>query len=273
MKDVQSLQEGFPHLYLPWVGVENVKYPVYVYYPASDSFMTAEGVFNVYCSLESMYKGVHMSRFYEVIQQSFDVKRFLTESVKVALDMTVKRLENPDARVEVGFTYFYETQSPVSSISQKLPVQTKVTGIRMKGREDYILISVAVPYTSLCPCSKTISVHGAHNQRSVADITVVSTPETRVLFEHLISVVEAAASCPIRECLKRVDEKFVTETAYRNPVFVEDMVRLIGTELEKWKLPYLIKVVHFESIHVHNAVAFAWSEDFDFALFNYLGGV
>jgi len=269
--DVQSRSEGFPQVYLPWVGVEGVIYPIFVYYPRTDKFMQTVGAFNVYCSLTSKTKGVHMSRFYEVVSDCFQSRRFLTENVAVSLNEVVKRLESEDARVEVTFTYLLDTIAPVSGIKQKLPVQTKVTGIRMKGRPDYILVSIEVPYTSLCPCSKEISDFGAHNQRSLACVTVATVPGKEVLFEDLVEVVENAASAPLRECLKRVDEKYVTEQAYKNPVFVEDMVRLIGTGLERWRLPYLVKVTHYESIHVHNAVAFAWSEDFDFALFNYLG--
>jgi len=190
--------------------------------------------------------------------------------VAAALSEVVKQLGSKDARVEVDFTYLVDTTSPVSGIDQKLPVRAKVIGIRAEGRPDCILISVDVPYTSLCPCSKEISAYGAHNQRSVASVTVITSPDNLVLFEDLVKVVEDAASAPVRECLKRVGEKDVTERAYRNPVFVEDMVRLIGVTLRRQGLPYLVKVRHFESIHVHDAVAFVWSEDFDFALFNYL---
>ncbi|MCD6149039.1 GTP cyclohydrolase I FolE2 [bacterium] len=269
--DVQSRSEGFPKVYLPWVGVEGIRYPVYVYYPLTEIFMQTLGSFNVYCSLNPEVKGVHMSRFYEVIQDVFSEKKLLTQNVSDTLGAVTGRLENENARVEVSFTYLVSTTAPVSEIDQFLPVEVKVTGIRMKGYPDYILISVDVPYTSLCPCSKEISQFGAHNQRSVASVTVTTPPNNEVLFEDLVGVVENVASAPIRECLKRVDEKYVTERAYLNPVFVEDMVRLIGLELEKRALPYLIKVTHFESIHAHNAVAFAWSSDFNFALFNYLG--
>ena len=272
MKDVQNCTFGFPKVPLPWVGVTNVLYPVYVFYPGWGYIMST-GTFNLYCSLKPDYKGIHMSRFYSIVEESFSRKKFLSENVKDSLESILTNLESEDARLEVKLTYFYDCISPTSHILQKLPIEVQVTGIGSKCSSPIILVSVKAPYTSLCPCSKEISEgRGAHNQRSFASITVEMDPRNIVTFETLIEIVEASASAPIRECLKRVDEREVTIRAYENPRFVEDMVRQLSERLLELKLPYLIKVIHQESIHAHDAVAYLWSDDFKLTQFNYLGG-
>jgi len=271
MKDVQSCTNGFPKVHLPWVGVSNVRYPVYVYYP-DQGYMFTEGVLKLCCSLSSKFKGVHMSRFYSIVQDVFTQKEFLSVNVRNALDCVCERLESPDARIEVVISYFCEAYSPATKLLQKFPIKAQITGIKNGGKV-YIFLSVEVPYTSLCPCSKEIAKgQGAHNQRSIATVTIEQDSSKIVTFEWLVNLVEKNASAPIREYLKREDEKWVTELAYEQPRFVEDMVRLLSEDLKTHNYPFLVRVCHQESIHVHDAIAYVWSEDFKLHLFNYLGG-
>lgn len=200
-------------------------------------------------------KGAHMSRFVQVIQQggaSISV-RSLDE---LARDM-IDRLDARDGNIELTFAYFMTKAAPVTG--ETSPMDYEVT-LRISTREQDTdtWITVAVPATSLCPCSKEISDYGAHNQRSIITLSVAPSADTApVWIEDLVELAEAAASSPVYGVLKRPDEKFVTEAAYDNPKFVEDLVRDLATPLDADDrvAQYVIDVENVESIHNHSAFA------------------
>ena len=259
LPDVQATKEGFPKIGIPRVGVSKVVMPVMVYYPRRGFIPTASSV-EAFCSLTDEVKGINMSRLIEVLYDEFSKDRLLIQSVKAIQDKIKTRLGSPDSMVRVKFNYFVYKLSPVTKIEQLLPIKVELIGRSTKMLGDEVVLGVSVPYTSLCCCSKAISDRGAHNQRSEAFI-YLSNPRVDILFEDVVSLVEKNASAEIREILKREDEKYVTEKAYDNPVFVEDVVRRLAEDLESYikdgKVSgYLIKTEHQESIHAHNAIAY-----------------
>jgi len=245
---------------VPWVGVEGVKHPVYVFYP-SLGYVRTPATLSVYCSLTPEVRGINMSRTVEVVYKCFEKQCLLVDNVVKSLDFLKERLGSADGFVKVTLDYFVEKTSPRSMIKQFLPITTSVVGICESSCTSLLMI-VKVPYTSCCPCSKEIADgKGAHNQRSFASVALIN-PKGTVLFEHIVNLVEECASAPVFELLKRPDEKHVTVEAYENPKFVEDMVRAISDRLLKNPVSdgFWVKVEHQESIHVHQAVAFDCSD-------------
>jgi len=169
------------------------------------------------------------------------------------------RLKSDNAFVRIKFDYFLKRKAPVSGIESHMDYRGSMEGKLIDG-VTRLYLTVNVLYASLCPCSKEISDYGAHNQRSVADVTVELDESHGVMWiEELIDVVERCSSAPIINALKRVDEAYQTELMYENPRFVEDMVRLIGQELDeeldKRIKDYSVVVNHYESIHSSTACA------------------
>jgi len=260
LADIQNLTEGFPKKEIPLVGIEKVVYPVSVFSLKFGKFILTPAEINMYCSLSSELKGVNMSRFYGVIQQIFQKERYTTLNVREVLDVIKKDLESSAASVSVSFTYFYDQKAPVTKLEQVVPIEVTLIGRNLPNNVTEVWTSVRAPYTSCCPCSREISEDGAHNQRSYATISILQAPNTQIVtFESIVEILNATASCRIYEYLKREDEKYVTEYAYQNSKFVEDMVRDLSEVLDKKELCYKIRVEHQESIHCHNAVALYWS--------------
>lgn len=208
-------------------------------------------------------KGAHMSRFVQVVQQG-SASVSVTSLNELAAAM-VRRLEASAGDIELKFAYFTTKAAPVTG--ETSPMDYEVTLCIAAGESSpeseeqsnhESWISVAVPATSLCPCSKEISDYGAHNQRSIITVSVSpATDAEPVWIEDLIDLAEGAASSPVYGVLKRPDEKFVTEAAYDNPKFVEDLVRDIATPLDADErvAQYVIDVENVESIHNHSAFA------------------
>jgi len=203
--------------------------------------------FNMYVNLPHNFKGTHMSRFVEILNTH--EREITVESFREMLKEMTERLEADSGHIEMSFHYFVNKTAPVSGVESLLDYDVTLIGEIIEN------IKVVVPVTSLCPCSKKISDYGAHNQRS--HVTVNAETNGFVWIEDLIDIVENEASCELFGLLKRPDEKFVTEKAYNNPKFVEDMVRDVATRLNEDERinSYTVESENFESIHNHSAYA------------------
>jgi len=234
------------------VGVKDVTCPITLKTRDGGEQTTVASV-NMYVSLPHHQKGTHMSRFLEVLNQH--AHPLTPEQIPAVCHVIKERLEAEDAHLELSFPYFVEKPAPVTG-SKGLMNYDVVFNVACNSHTDFAM-SVTAPATSLCPCSKEISAYGAHNQRCEIEATVRPREGVTMWIEDLIEHLEAAASCPVFSVLKRPDEKHVTEVAYDNPKFVEDIVRDLALSLEgddkvTW---YRINSENFESIHNHNAYA------------------
>ena len=233
------------------VGIKEIRHPVRVLDRSGGEQHTIAR-FNMYVDLPHDFKGTHMSRFVEILnthEQEISVRSF-----KEMLHEMTERLEAESGHIEMSFPYFVNKAAPVSGVLSLMDYDVTLIG-EFKGGRSHTYIKVVIPVTSLCPCSKEISAYGAHNQRS--HVTVNARIRDFVWIEELIDLVENQASCELYGLLKRPDEKFVTERAYDNPKFVEDMVRDIAVQLngDVRISAYTIESENFESIHNHSAYA------------------
>ncbi len=251
MVDVQS-QPDDRRIPLQKVGVRNVSHPITVLDRDHRTQQTV-GELDLYANLPHSYKGTHMSRFIEVFQQhAGDIRmpHFLD-----MLDDVRTHLDAERAFGVLRFPYFMEKHAPVSGQASYLNYHCSFSGISSEVQREFF-VSVSVPVTTLCPCSKEISDRGAHNQRSTCTVTV--EVEQFFWMEDLIELVESRASSGLYTLLKRVDEKHVTEHAYDHPVFVEDLVRGVTTAIEdRFRFPWFsVEATNQESIHTHDAYAY-----------------
>lgn len=247
--DLQS-QKDTRNTVIDKVGIKGLRYPIVVEDRANETQATIADL-DIYVELPHHMRGTHMSRFVEILhhyhQEAIisNLEPFLTE-LKASLKAEA-------AYIDIAFPYFLTKKAPVSKIASILAYDCV---FRASLKEEFeLLIGVTVPVTTLCPCSKEISEAGAHNQRSKITIKVSYTGF--VWLEELIELAEATASCEIYSLLKRVDEKYVTEKAYNNPKFVEDIVREITLKLEDDEriTGFFVESENAESIHLHNAYA------------------
>jgi GTP cyclohydrolase I len=209
-------------------------------------------MFNMYVGLPHNFKGTHMSRFVEILNSH--EREISVENFPAMLREMVDRLEAETGHIEMSFPYFINKAAPVSGCAEPDGLRRDADR-RDLPRPDRVDHQGRVPVTSLCPCSKEISERGAHNQRS--HVTVTVSINEHLWIEELVQFVEAEASCELYGLLKRPDEKFVTERAYDNPKFVEDMVRDVAARLnaERRIDTYVVESENFESIHNHSAYA------------------
>jgi GTP cyclohydrolase I len=231
--------------------VKNVKYPIIVA-DRTNEIQNTIAELDIYVELPHNHRGTHMSRFMEVLNHFH--KENLIEKLPEFLNEVKFALQADAAYTNIQFPYFIKKKAPVSGIES---LQYYVCTFEAAMRDEYNLtIGVEVPVTTLCPCSKEISDDGAHSQRS--KVTVKVKFQDFVWLEELIELVESCASCDIYPLLKRVDEKYVTEKAYDNPAFVEDMVRDVTIKLQSDKriTSYQVESENYESIHAHNAYAY-----------------
>ncbi len=231
------------------VGVRNVKYPITVRERGGGN-QNSVGTFSLTVDLPREFKGTHMSRFLEVLSEhNHDLS---PETIPTVCLRLKERLKAGKSQLEVMFTLFREKAAPVSGKKGMMGYQVGFH-CECSGRTDLLL---TVPVTTLCPCSREISDYGAHNQRGY--VTVRVTPNKMIWLEDLIDIIELAGSAPLYPVLKRPDEKFVTEQAYNNPRFVEDMVREVSLAFDADPRidAYEIEVENHESIHDHNAYAY-----------------
>jgi len=250
MPDVQSSVDT-RQIPIQRVGVKGVRHPLAVRMSNGEVQATV-GTWNLDVHLPAEQKGTHMSRFVALLEDS---KTPLDSSAFGAmLSAMLTKLEAPAGRIEVTFPYFVPKTAPVSGVSSLLDYEVTLTGQAGDG-EIRMFLRVLVPVTSLCPCSKEISQYGAHNQRS--HVTIEVELQAEVAVEDLIRMAEEEASCELWGLLKRPDEKFVTERAYENPKFVEDLVRDVAQRLNRDEriVAYTLEAENFESIHNHSAYA------------------
>ncbi len=233
------------------VGIKSIRHPVRVL-DRSGSIQHTIAMFNMYVGLPHHFKGTHMSRFLEIL--NCHEREISVENFPSMLHGMVDKLEAETGHVEMNFPYFVNKAAPVSGVESLMDYDVTLIGDIVRGQIEST-IKVVVPVTSLCPCSKKISDRGAHNQRS--HVTVTVGINQHLWIEEIVRVVETEASCELYGLLKRSDEKFVTERAYDNPKFVEDMVRDVAARLcaESRIDTYVVEAENFESIHNHSAYA------------------
>lgn len=251
LPDVQNDGDG-RRIEIQKVGVKGIKYPVTVL-DRKRGTQPVNATINMYVNLPHRFKGTHMSRFVEILNEfrgQINIK-----TLQVMLERMREKLRAPSAHIEVSFPYFIEKPAPVSRAKSLMEYHGLFLG-HSQGSETDIIVGVIVPVTTVCPCSRQISAAGAHNQRGVVTVKV----RFRKFFwiEDVIRMVEDSASSEVFSLLKRVDEKFLTERGYANPLFVEDVVRNVAEKLNasdnfSW---YSVEAENFESIHNHSAYAY-----------------
>lgn len=239
------------------VGVTNVRYPISLRTPGKgdgNEFIHTVATINMFVSLPHDVKGTHMSRFLEVLNEYHE--ELSSDALRLVANRMKEKLESKDAYLELSFPYFVDKKAPVSGQSGKLDFDVAFE-LASNGTDDFVM-TLKIPATSLCPCSKEISDYGAHNQRCDMTVKVRMAEGVHLWIEELFSIVEQCASTQVFSVLKRPDEKWVTERAYENPKFVEDIVRDLAVALNNddrivW---YQCSSENYESIHNHNAYAF-----------------
>ncbi|MGA8147192.1 MAG: GTP cyclohydrolase FolE2 [Gallionellaceae bacterium] len=248
--DVQNLAD-VRQLAIDKVGIKGIRHPVIVKDKSAGVQHTIAS-FNMYVHLPHDFKGTHMSRFVEILNHHG--RDISVESFETILREMVRKLEAKAGHIEMSFPYFVTKTAPVSGVQSLLDYDVTFIGEIDNGHYRFTM-RVLVPVTSLCPCSKKISERGAHNQRSHVTITVRTNGS--VWIEELLRYAEEQASCELYGLLKRPDEKYVTERAYDNPKFVEDMVRDVAAVLNADRRidAYVVESENFESIHNHSAYA------------------
>ena len=248
--DVQSDPDS-RQLAIDKVGVKAIRHPVRIQ-ERSGGVQHTIATFNMYVGLPHHFKGTHMSRFVEILEAH--EREITVESFLAMLKEMVDKLEAEEGHIEMSFPYFIEKQAPVSRVRSLMDYEVNFTGEIHKGRQSFTM-KVVVPVTSLCPCSKRISERGAHNQRS--HVTITARTNDFVWIEEVVDIVEKQGSSELYGLLKRPDEKFVTERAYDNPKFVEDLVRDVAAvlNLDERIDAYVVESENFESIHNHSAYA------------------
>jgi GTP cyclohydrolase I len=249
MPDLQTAKDT-RNIAIDKVGVKDISYPIVVM-DKNKQFQHTVARINLYVDLPHHFKGTHMSRFVEVLNAYRE--EMALDKLEPMLQEMKKRLGAANAHLEMEFPYFIEKRAPVSK-ARGLMEYTCSFSATLADTFDFVL-GIRIPVTSLCPCSREISSYGAHNQRSI--ITVRVRYREFIWIEDLIQLVEQCGSSPVYSLLKRPDEKFVTEQAYDNPKFVEDIVRevteqLLAREQITW---FAVEAENFESIHKHSAYA------------------
>lgn len=259
LPDVQECTSGFPKKYIKKVGIRQVKVPLLIARKDGTSNVCSADI-SMYSSLKKSEKGTNMSRYRILIEEYLINKKLaLHDFIREILYATKNRLKQDNAYIKIQFPYYLIQTAPVSKTQSYIETNISFEG-ELIDNDINLFLTVKVPYTSCCPCSREISQHGAHNQRSYAEVTVKLNEAKGVLWiEDLYDIVIRCASAPIINGLKREDEKWQTELMYEQPRFVEDMVRLISEELDKELdnriLDYIVVCNHEESIHTHNATA------------------
>jgi GTP cyclohydrolase I len=250
LKDTQNERDD-RRLPIDRVGVKNLRFPLRIR-DRDQSQQHTVAIVSMAVDLPHHYKGTHMSRFVEVLHAHG--RELTVASIAAMPRELLSRLHAQKAHVEMKFPYFRTKHAPVSK-AEGLVDYGVIFQVDAEGENIDYVVTVEVPVTTVCPCSKAISDRGAHNQRGLVTLSVRF--HQPIWIEDLIEIVEASASSPLYSLLKRPDEKFVTEAAYDNPVFVEDLVRTVAQKAANHKLIKWFKVEaeNFESIHNHNAWA------------------
>jgi TIGR00294 family protein len=248
--DIQNSRDN-RQIAIDKVGIKDIRHPI-VILDRNGGEQHTVARFNMYVGLPHKFKGTHMSRFVEILNKhEYEIT---VKSFKTMLEEMTSLLNAESGHIEMAFPYFITKSAPVSGVKSLMDYEVSFIG-QISHKATTVLVKVQVPVTSLCPCSKNISDFGAHNQRS--HITACVRTRGFIWIEELIETVEKVASCELYGLLKRPDEKYVTERAYDNPKFVEDMVREVAIEFNKDSriAAYTVESENFESIHNHSAYA------------------
>ncbi len=259
-RDLQNIPANIPDvqaspdsrkLAIDQVGIKAIRHPVKIQERLGGAQHTI-ATFNMYVGLPHHFKGTHMSRFVEILEAH--EREITVKTFQLMLREMVDKLEAEEGRIEMAFPYFIEKKAPVSGVKSLMDYEVIFTG-DIRGGKTRFTMKVVVPVTSLCPCSKKISERGAHNQRS--HVTVTARTNDFVWIEEIVDLVEKQGSAELYGLLKRPDEKYVTERAYDNPKFVEDLVRDVAAllNLDERIDAYVVESENFESIHNHSAYA------------------
>lgn len=260
MADVQSSIDH-RNIVIDRVGIRGVRHPIQV--KTLDSIQPSVAMIDLDVSLPADQKGTHMSRFIALLQ---DHNAPLdAQQMKLMAGKMLPLLEAQAGQISLKYTHFVNKTAPVSGVQSLMDYDvTWLARAKKINNEVNVSLSlqVVVPVTSLCPCSKQISEYGAHNQRSHVTMTVELAPSADLSIEALVKIAEAEASCELWGLLKRPDEKYVTERAYDNPKFVEDLVRDVAGRLKSDARvqSFVVEAENFESIHNHSAYALIRSE-------------
>jgi GTP cyclohydrolase I len=249
LRDIQS-EPDYRNLPIDRVGVKDISYPVVVLEKSEGEQHTVAKI-NMYVNLPHNFRGTHMSRFIEVLNKHRN--GISTKKIRQILDDMKSALNAETAHFEIEFPFFITKKAPISKEPAKMEYQCRLIA---NSDDDYYSLTVTVPVLSVCPCSKEISKHGAHNQRSMLSATIRA--KDKVWIEDIIMIAEKSGSSDVYSILKREDEKYITEKSYENPVFVEDIVRNAVLELKKIKgiIHVSVESENMESIHNHSAYAF-----------------
>jgi GTP cyclohydrolase I len=251
LPDIQATPDGRA-LAIDRVGVKSLRHPITVQRPDGTGQPTV-ATFDMYVVLPAHVKGTHMSRFVE-IAAALDAPLSVT-GFRALMGRMLERLEAEGGYIEARFPYFVTKRAPVSGVESPMDYEVSFRAEVTPAHGYDFTLTVTVPVTSLCPCSKEISEYGAHNQRS--HVTIAATVAGEIAVEELVATAERHASCELYGLLKRPDEKWVTERAYDKPQFVEDLVRDIALELacDDRVVAFTVESEKFESIHNHSAYA------------------
>ncbi len=252
LKDTQN-ERDTRQISIDRVGVRGVRYPIIVSDKENRTQSTV-ATLALMVDLPEEYKGTHMSRFVEALHEH---RRYLDVHSAVRLpSRLLRKLPAQRARVEIDFPFFRLKKAPVSGMEGMMDYDVRFEIDTIRNQPGTFTLTIKVPVTTLCPCSKAMSDKGAHNQRGIVTYSVRFSGAA-VWIEDLIDLVEECASCQVYSLLKRPDEKFVTDKAYDNPVFVEDLVRNVALATERYNAFswYRVEAENFESIHNHNAYA------------------
>ena len=250
LPDTQGLADT-RNLSINKVGIKDILHPMIIK-QRSGKNQTTVANFNMYVNLPHNLKGTHMSRFVHILNNHED--HITVDTFKKMISEMLVLLEAESGHVEMTFPYFINKTAPASKVKSLLNYTVTFIG-EIKDGLSNLKVKVLVPVTSLCPCSKKISSYGSHNQRS--HVTVTVSIKDFIWIEEIIDIVEKEASSELFALLKRPDEKHVTELAYDNPKFVEDMVRDIASHFidDDRVIEYIVESENFESIHNHSAYA------------------
>lgn len=259
MKDIQNLQDN-RGVEIQKVGVKDLEFPLVIQRKNKDNQEVFANV-KMSVSLPSHYKGTHMSRFVECLNDWKNCNLLGIDIESCTKDLA-KNLDAKSSYIKFKFRYFIDKKSPVSEISSPMCYECSFEGILDNYNTDEekykFVLGVKVPVTTLCPCSKEISEYGAHNQRAIVSVKVSYDNDKHIWIEDLVDMIENSASSSLYSLLKREDEKFVTELAYNNPKFVEDVLRDVVILLRENKIvnSFEVECESIESIHNHSAWAY-----------------
>ncbi len=249
MKDVQSYSPEI-ELFINWVGVKNLPFIINI---SNNILKKVKANIDFFVSLDSHWRGTHMSRFYQTLLE-FKEKDFTNiEIIKELLSKTKENFDTENTKIHVKFDWPFNMQTPKSNIETTEFANITINSMFLENNfKNWIDINLNT--MTLCPCSKEISQNNAHNQRASIKVSVWNIQKFHIINE-IINIIINSSSAPLFCILKRIDEKYITEKSYENPNFVEDLARKIIFEIKNnLKIEKAtIEIESFESIHPYNA--------------------